>query len=400
MSTIDIVGIDCFGCLCCEAVCPVDAISQYKDEEGFIYPRIDKHKCVECGKCTKVCACLGDASRNACISSYAAKVTDAKSIKNSSSGGISYAILERAIEKGWVVYACVFDDNLKCKHARISLISDLALTRGSKYVQSELSGIYAALKDDLNRGQAVVFVGTPCQVAAIRKYCSDADYLLTIDIVCHGVPSQALFEAFLRDISKRNGARVEEVMFRDKDKGWNTIGSLVLSRGRSSKKQYFSPHDEIYYRAFIDGMIYRESCYKCQYSTTKRPGDITLGDFWGVKDMHPEIDSKNGVSLVMCNSPRGVDFFASLEGVAKVESSLDRISASNPNLNHPTNRPLQRNLLAKEMLANYNEVQIAFLKDKRRLIKKWTMFIRKSIAVVARKIAPSLVRKIRIQRKI
>ena len=298
---------ECTACSACKHICPVKAISFHLDEEGFLFPSIDKNICINCGLCERICPIEHPInSHRSSLNVYAAILKDIEQRKKSSSGGIFYAIACWVLEQGGKVYGVTIDDAHKVKHIYVEKLEDLHLLRGSKYVQSDLQDLFDDIKKELIKERWCYFVGTGCQVAGLRAFlCKDYKTLLTTDLVCHGVPSQWLFDQHVKLIETKYRGKLISYAFRDNNK-W--CGSEILTLNIGSKLKtiknptYFkSP----YLNAFISSMVLRYSCYDCKYATIHRVGDITLADYWGIENFIPNIDKRYGVSMMMINTNKG-----------------------------------------------------------------------------------------------
>lgn len=301
---------DCCGCGACLNICPKHAITMQEGECGFIYPVIDADKYVRCGKCKTVCAFQNSGVKNSPIECYAAVSKNVEQSKNSASAGIFAAIATKIIEDGGIVYGAAFDEDWKVHHISAETLDQLCALQGSKYAHSDIERIYSDVKEQLTIGRQVLFSGAPCQVSGLQGYLGgEYENFLTIDIVCHGVPSNRMFQDYLKTLENRHGGKVTSFTFRDKSIGWGINGSAVI-KGKK-RKIWQSASSYLYY--FTRGWIYRENCYICPYACEHRPADITLGDYWGIEKEHPELlgksrwDESKGVSCLIVNSAKEDD---------------------------------------------------------------------------------------------
>ena len=290
----------CTGCMVCKSVCKMGAIENTEGELGFIYPMINKSKCVNCQKCIRICP-ANKAKRNVLGNGicFACQAKDDIRMK-SSSGGMFYVIANKVIEKGGAVCAAKFNKD-RLEHVIIDDSEQLLALCKSKYIQSDVEGIYEKIADAEKNYRMILFVGTPCQCAAINEKFKDSEKLFTIDILCMGVPSQ---KTFLRYLAEENLQNAADFDFRDKNKeGWSQ--NHFLSYIVKDKNFCVNNRDSTYYTAFLNGLSIREACTECRYAGGKREGDITLGDFWGIDSYNKEFDDKKGTSLVLVNTNRG-----------------------------------------------------------------------------------------------
>lgn len=265
-------------------------------------------------------------------------------LMESSSGGAFSILAESVLGEGGVVYGHAFSDGLKVKCIRIDSIEEVARLRGSKYVQSDMGDVMRYVKEDLMSGKRVLFSGTPCQVDGLLSFlggCSKG--LITVDIVCHGVPSA---EFFLACMSQEFGDGLVEIKFRDKEEGWVASGTAVVRRFGRLTKVPFSPRTSLYYQSFLNGSTYRECCYRCPYAGGGRPGDLTLGDFWGLDVDDVGLDDSHGISVVMANTETGVHALDAIKELSTwVERPLEEAIRGNDQLRHPTLRPCERDVV-------------------------------------------------------
>lgn len=334
---------DCSGCTACVNACPKQCITMKPDEEGFFYPEIDKSACIECGLCEKVCPFDKPKYDNTEIQDvYACYVKEVEQRQKSTSGGLFYAIAKWVITKGGIVYGAAFDDNFKLRHIGVDNLEDLEQLRGSKYLQSYLGDCYAEIKDYLKNGRCVYFVGCGCQVAGLNAFLRKKyDTLITSDLVCHGAPSQLMFDWHLDYLRIKEKGEITSYTFRDLA-GWGGCESYQYdsqTRGKGQRKNqtyYLSP----YLYSFMYAYTYRYSCYDCKFAQLPRQGDITLADYWGVDKFFPDLERTKGVSLVIVNTQQGrVVWDGIKESIEFRKSNIVDAAKENGNLVHKTIMP-------------------------------------------------------------
>lgn len=343
MSNIAEIGKRCSGCRGCEQACAVDAIRFEADAEGFMQPVVDADKCIDCGKCLKVCPIHNVRVFDQEQKGYAARTSSREDIKTCSSGGLFYAFAKNIIENGGVVCGCAVGEDLMPVHRCATTLDEVQSMRGSKYVQSNMDGIFAQVKTYLQEGREVLFTGVPCQVAGLRNFLmKDYANLFCVDIICHGVPSRKLYAEYLKWFGQKHGGVVMNYEFRSKRKHqWSLTlhADVKKANGKMVQVEQMASLDPFYHN-FLASTTYRESCYTCSYSQSKRPGDITLGDFWGVEQTHPELFDIEGVSCVLVNSSKGVLLWERMKRYLKSqEVKTADIINYNGNLRAASHRP-------------------------------------------------------------
>lgn len=365
----------CSGCGACADVCPVNCIEYSHDALGFIYPKIDATKCINCGSCDRVCPIKPENlfTRKA-TNCFAAWANDETVHKTSSSGGLGYILSKSVIDRGGIVYGCSAESPMHIRHIRVDNDSKLALLQGSKYVQSDTRGIYKAIKEDIRKGKEVLIIGTPCQVAAVRNlFRKYPENLYTVDLICHGVPSQKMLNEQIRTI---NRGEPQTISFRN--------GNDFCLRLRYAGKEDFngSVWSVPYYKAFFKGYSYRPSCYSCPYAGSKRIGDITVGDFWGIKNQQnlPEI-SRNGISVVLVSTDKGQSLLDTVRPSLAIQTRpIEEAVSGNDQLQHPVKNSFRAKffrtlypalpLRSAVLICVLDQKFITFLKIAKRKIKR------------------------------
>lgn len=327
---------DCCGCTACEAVCPQNAICMKPDSLGFLYPVIDDSKCIKCNLCSKVCSFNRNYKKNEIdeIGVYAVRHKNILEIENSRSGAMFIAITDHIIDNGGVVYGAGYKEHFVVTHKRATNKEERNEFRGSKYVQSELNDTFRGIRKDLKDGLLVCFSGTPCQTAGLRSFLDTTrtvtTNLITIDIVCHGVPAPYIWRDYLRWTEKKHKGVANAVNFRDKEEfGWKAHKESFNINGQKVSSNTYA-------ELFFKHIMSRHSCEICHYTNISRPSDITIADFWGWEkvDINFNKDDK-GVSLVLLNSTKGKELFDKIKHqVDFIRTNIDL--ALQPNLQQPS----------------------------------------------------------------
>jgi len=357
---------DCTGCFACAGVCPKDAIYTIKDIEGFNHPKIDVDKCIQCHLCEKSCPVLNPVEKSKAPGKvYAAWSNDEEIRSTSSSGGLFSVLANAVIEDNGVVVGATMGKDDVVRHIIIESKEDLALLRGSKYVQSDLNReVYLKMSKHLKEGRIVLFSGTPCQIAGVKNvFKRFKDNLYTVDVVCHGVPSPMFWSKVIHDIKKKY-KNIISYQFRDY-KNWLVCSNVNVNVNKTVKKQYLYGEDTYYQDAFLKGLLHRPNCYNCQYTDIHRVSDITLSDFWGIGTYKPiRRDYKGGCSMVSVNTSKGVDLFDKIKNQIFFEERdiQETIDGGNEQLVHPSVKPLGRDtfyadakkLTPQELIKKYN----------------------------------------------
>lgn len=318
MTIQSIMAEECTGCGACENICPVGCISLQMDAEGFRYPIVDESRCINCGKCLKTCRSRKRAgsAESKSIKAYAAYTKDAELLRYSSSGGIFAVLAQEFIHRGGIVYGAGLD-GLKVKHMRIHNKEKLMLIQKSKYLQSNISNTYQQAREDLESGLEVLFSGTPCQIAGLYAFLGqEYKNLTTCDVVCHGVPSEKVFEKFVQHEEKVFHSKLVGLFWRDKRNGWhkNSIVEVFEDGQEIATQSYYHS----FQRGFLDNLYLRPSCYQCQFCGVQRVADISLADYWQAEKHNKEfaaINDDRGISIVIASSLKGILLFEKVKSL-------------------------------------------------------------------------------------
>lgn len=294
----------CTGCAACANVCPKGCISMIEDHEGFLQPKIEAKSCIACHKCEKICPIIKaqTISNEFETKAYAIINLDEDVRMLSSSGGVFYALAKWVIEQGGVVFGARWDENWEVMHDYAEDMEGVKAFMQSKYVQSRVGDTYRQVKEFLKQDRWVLYSGTPCQLGGLRAFLGkEYERLLQVDIVCHGVPSPGVWRKYLKE--KVKGDKILGLSFRDK---LNGKGECQCVTTVTTQRTFIEHQNEnLFYRGFIGKVYLRFSCYNCHYKTLHRDTDITLADYWGVRDICPEMDDNKGTSLVFVHSSKG-----------------------------------------------------------------------------------------------
>lgn len=344
---------DCCGCSACAQRCPKQCITMQSDNEGFLYPHIDTEKCIDCGLCEKVCPVINRNEPTEPIAAYAAINKNEEIRLASSSGGIFTLLAEAVINEGGVVFGVKFNESWQAVFDYTETLEGIAPFRGSKYVQAVVGNAYKYAESFLKYGRKVLFTGTPCQIAGLKKYLrKDYDNLLAVDVICHGAPSPLVWKEYVDELirtksfsneknavpSLNDDSRLISFQFREKTKGWKKYHiQAAFSVCRSGKEI-----DDIIYiqelhsnnkfmQGFLRNIYLRPSCYSCPAKNGTSNSDITIGDFWGIDKHMPEMDDDKGTSAVLVKTKKGIEIFGTLN-IHKKEILYNVVIAGNPAL--------------------------------------------------------------------
>lgn len=298
---------NCTGCGACASSCPRNCISMHADREGFLQPIIDLSQCVQCQKCESACPII---HKNERVSSFVTKayavINKNETIRmHSSSGGVFYEIAREVIECGGVVFGVRFDENWEVKHDYAETLDGLEPFMCSKYVQSRIGNTFRQAKQFLDQGREVFYTGTPCQIGGLYAFLNkDYPNLLTADLVCHGVPSPKVWQAY-KDWAF-SGNQLISINFRNKQHGWTRFKPTFVLKDKVIQQEM---GENLYFKGFLSNIYLRRSCYSCKFKTIHREADITLADYWGVDKLDDRMFDDKGTSLVLIHSLKADQLF-------------------------------------------------------------------------------------------
>lgn len=302
----------CCGCGACKAVCSHGAIAMIMDREGFFYPEIDKKRCVRCGNCKKVCPikCQNRESEGQVY--IGAQAKDNKTRFSSSSGGVFPVLARWVLEGKGVVFGAAMNKEGNVSHRDIQNKEDIIQLQKSKYVQSDMSDCYEKVKKYLEQGRQVMFTGTPCQCQAMRQYIGkEHKKLILVDLICYGVPSPGIWKKYRKELKKKYYQGISEFYFRDKRNRDNGHTVVMKTEG----EEHTCPiGQDLFCRLYFGNYILRPSCHACRFCTVERESDITIGDFWGIEKVKPEMDDGMGTSLIILHNGKARNIWDGVKG--------------------------------------------------------------------------------------
>lgn len=381
----------CTACMACLNACAHSSITVIEDECGFRYPKIDTEKCTDCGLCRRVCPELNRRPLVFPMACYATSLKDSEELMKSASGGIAAALTHHVLKQGGIVVGCSGEDMRSVRHVIVRNLEEAHWLRGSKYVQSAIaSDLFKQIRAELIKGTKVLFIGTGCQTAGLQNFLlKPYENLITVDLVCHGVPSQRMLnETFDYYIAKYPGIDEKHVEFRDKNgpkpnAGGIRFGWIASTHTDGRTESFYCPKERDPYMATY--LTYknphlRECCYSCRYAGSSRQADLTIADFWGLHN-DCRLTGRPGISAVLVNTAQGADLFDSVRELMDVEQRdiQEAISGNNP-LRRPGVRSKKRSKFIK-IYTQYGFVKaaqkIAIPEQQiRKILRKTVMMVR------------------------
>lgn len=378
----------CTGCGACFNICPHGAIQMIEDERGFLKPFIDDTMCVKCGLCEKTCPVLHYESKNfEKPKVFAFLNNDKKTRLKSASGSVFPAFAKYVLENNGVAFGVIYDDEMKVCHTMATNWQDIEKMQSSKYVQSDTKDTYKKAKTELESGRFVLFTGTPCQIAGLKSYLKkDYDNLLTIDLICHGVPSRKVFEIYKKEFmqEQKDSGKILNINMRSKIKRWG--GGYFVTTMTTDNIYYIPGNRDNFIKLFGSDLSVNNVCFDCKFNRLPRVADITMGDFWGVENYDASLDDKKGTSIVLLNSIKGEKYFDLIKQFAFTkEVPLEIAIRKNPNIYssskpHPKREDFFEDLLkpnaklsklSKKYIKTYPFILKLFYKFMPKFIKNW-----------------------------
>lgn len=365
--------VDCCGCASCVQVCPKKCLSMKEDEEGFLYPIKDEQSCIDCGLCEKACPLKNQQDKLQCKDVYAVMNLDEQERMASSSGGVFIKLAKYILKQNGVVFGAVFNEKYEVCHVAASSEEQLIPMLGSKYLQSRIGNTYKETLTYLKENRLVLFTGSPCQIKGLYSFLRNKKYvnLITMDFLCHGVPSPSVWKRYFEEnfVGERTNpplaevgknfvlktslnvnSPIGEVKFRDKfESGWKKYRFVVRQKSAFKADKNIVLLSNIYYdnpymKGFLSDLYLRPSCYECRCKNGVSHSDITIGDYWGVKEVDKELDDDRGLSVVMLNTEKGQELFSHLKGLRSKQIFLDNAKRLNGGFSEHTIPHPKRNL--------------------------------------------------------
>lgn len=373
---------DCSGCAACMNICPLACINMQEDDEGFLYPYVNEDVCVHCGACEKVCPELHSYERREPERVFAAQNIMQEIRRKSSSGGIFYSLAQQIITQGGIVVAARFDENWEVIHDVAKTIEELPGFLGSKYVQSRIGNSYAKVASFLREGHKVLFVGTPCQVTGLKHYLKkDYDNLLTVDVICHGVPSPKVWRMYLQETFRKQN--ISKIDFREKSHGWKNFSFCVEQKSSvgAVTKSVEVFHENPYMKVFLANLDLRPSCYACKAKDGCSGSDLTIGDYWGIDTVMPDFDDDAGTSAVLVyNREKVIPYLLNKDLVLRV-SEMGKVIRCNNCLVKSVPEPANRAFFFSQLKKASNLKRVCLLVGSPKWFFRLRRFIYRTLGI-------------------
>lgn len=374
----------CTGCMACINTCSHNAISIIKDKEGFFYPKIIQDKCINCGLCKRRCPINNSPVTAQPLTIYSGWAKDEEIRLSSSSGGAFSMLAIPILEEGGVVFGASVNDKIQIEHIYIETTKDLKKLQGSKYVQSNIGDCYKKAQKFLNNNRRVLFCGTPCQIAGLRNFLrKEYNNLITIDLICHGVPSPLIFEEWKKWLKRKyNLSQITSINFRDKQKSWIFYNMKVEGKDLQGNNvlYYGKYYKDAWIRGFLRNYFIRPSCYQCHFTSINRVSDFTIADWWGYSPTPQEKNDyeKKGVSLIFCNTEKSKTYFTKYctNTMFLRERTKEEAYSTNPSLKQPFTAPILRHKFWEDYkILTFEELINKYMNPEKRLpITVWIRY--------------------------
>ena len=384
------VNSNCSGCSACIQACPKNCINFEIDDKGFKYVSVNSSQCVNCGVCENICPSLNPFQEREIIKCHAVRNDNPQIVKQSSSGGAFTAMAEFIILSGGVVCGAAFDENYRVKHVLIDQIDQLHELRGSKYVQSDTSMIFKQIRSVLESGRLLLFVGTSCQVAGLKRYLrKDYNSLYTVDVVCHGVVSPKVWSDYLHSLIGLNALDdISNISFRDKKFGWKNF-SLAI-RFKNGSNVIRTVKEDSYLQCFVKNLTLRPSCFDCYAKSGKSDSDLSIADLWGIANILPSLNDDKGVTSVLSYTEKGLELLKSLNNLEKYEVDKKLVILNNAAIMNSPIKPKEYESFWREYSSKGVNVLYEYAAV---LMKQDRISVRSSIKLYIRKIIKFLFRR-------
>lgn len=306
---------NCCGCSACYSICPKNCIEMKADREGFLYPKINKDLCINCGLCENVCPIINKVEEKVFEQEgYLVQNKDEKIREESTAGGAFTAIAKYVLEKKGIVFGVQYDENLNVVHSYVENEIDLKLYRNSKYVQSNIGETFKQAKKFLDENRWVCFSGTPCQIEGLKKYLKkDYNKLITVDVVCHAVPSPLVWKKYLEVQRKKYGNNIKNIIFRDKKYYGYNYSQMTIRDNRGGDLGHLGVESDIMLRAFFSDICDRPSCYECAFKKRYRVSDFTIWDCFITGLIAKDFDDDKGTTRVLIHTQKGKNIFEEIK---------------------------------------------------------------------------------------
>lgn len=361
----------CTACGACAFVCAKNCITMIEDEHGSVYPSLDSTNCVECGRCQKTCPILSPLVVNTPQIAYSAWSSDEKERKTSASGGIAAEIYKKAVSEGCDIAGAVQQDDFSVVMQLSSDEKAILKFKNSKYVFSEAWHVYQEIKQSLKADKNVVFIGLPCQVAALRKIFRENEKILFVEVVCHGTAPFSYLKQHIEHIEHTKNEKAIRMSFRDPDTYTYTFTFTLYNKDGKRFYAEVPRKTDTYQYAYHSTISYRENCYHCHFAREQRIADITLSDYKGLGRMAPCSYGETNVSCILVNTEKGKKFIKEMIQEKRIyadERPVREPIEGDPQLRQPSLKGAAR--MDFERLIKVNDfettMQIVMKRDKRR----------------------------------
>lgn len=361
----------CTACGACAFVCAKNCITMIEDEHGSVYPSLDSTNCVECGRCQKTCPILSPLDVNTPQIAYSAWSSDEKERETSASGGIAAEIYKKAVSEGCDIAGAVQQDDFSVVMQLSSDEKAILKFKNSKYVFSEAWHVYQEIKQSLKADKNVVFIGLPCQVAALRKIFRENEKILFVEVVCHGTAPFSYLKQHIEHIEHTKNEKAIRMSFRDPDTYTYTYTFTLYNKDGKRFYAEVPRKTDTYQYAYHSTISYRENCYHCHFAREQRIADITLSDYKGLGRMAPCSYGETNVSCILVNTEKGKKFIKEMIQEKRIyadERPVREPIEGDPQLRQPSLKGAAR--MDFERLIKVNDfettMQIVMKRDKRR----------------------------------